>query len=316
MKKNKAKTVATLALAGALLTTPFAAQAANFKDVGVGHWAYSYISKLSDLRIIKGYDDGTFKPLRNVSYLEILELLKGIQNPTSTEMTSAIATYGYIADTYKVPNWAKPAVCIALQNNVITEGNLKAAYNLNYINNVRNANQFPSRELALVYYAKALRIEPKKDTSNIKVTDVDSIGKTSKELIGDVDVKGILAAMIDAGIFNAFGTGVEFKGTTPLQRDQMAKITDTSYEYKSVKSFEGEVLAIVKNNDVPALSIKDKDGKTQAFVLSKDTVITINGKSAKAEDLSAGSKVKVKAFLKAAASLPIKRYPLKWSAPS
>ena len=296
MKKNKAKTVATLALAGALLTTPFAAQAANFKDVGVGHWAYSYISKLSDLRIIKGYDDGTFKPLRNVSYLEILELLKGIQNPTSTEMTSAIATYGYIADTYKVPNWAKPAVCIALQNNVITEGNLKAAYNLNYINNVRNANQFPSRELALVYYAKALRIEPKKDTSNIKVTDVDSIGKTSKELIGDVDVKGILAAMIDAGIFNAFGTGVEFKGTTPLQRDQMAKITDTSYEYKSVKSFEGEVLAIVKNNDVPALSIKDKDGKTQAFVLSKDTVITINGKSAKAEDLSAGSKVKVKAF--------------------
>ena len=69
MKKNKAKAVATLALAGALLTTPFAAQAANFKDVGANHWAYSYISKLSDLRIIKGYDDGTFKPLRNVSYL-------------------------------------------------------------------------------------------------------------------------------------------------------------------------------------------------------------------------------------------------------
>lgn len=296
MKKNKAKAVATLALAGALLTTPFAAQAANFKDVGVGHWAYSYISKLSDLRIIKGYDDGTFKPLRNVSYLEILELLKGVQNPSSTEMTSAIATYGYIADAYKVPNWAKPAVCIALQNNVITEGNLKAAYNMNYINNVRNADQFPSRELALVYYAKALRIEPKKDTSNIKVTDIDSIGKTSKELIGDVDVKGLLASMIDAGIFNAFGTGAEFKGNLPLQRDQMAKITDMSYEYKSVKSFEGEVVAIVKNNDVPALSIKDKDGKTQAFVLSKDTVITINGKSAKAEDLSAGSKVKVKAF--------------------
>lgn len=296
MKKNKAKAVATLALAGALLTTPFAAQAANFKDVGVGHWAYSYISKLSDLRIIKGYDDGTYKPLRNVSYLEILELLKGVQNPTSTEMTSAIATYGYIADAYKVPNWAKPAVCIALQNNVITEGNLKAAYKLNYINNVKEANQFPSRELALVYYAKALGIVPKKDTSNIKVTDVDSIGKTSKELIGDVDVKGLLASMIDAGIFSAFGTGVEFKGNLPLQRDQMAKITDMSYEYRSVKSFEGEVVAIVKNNDVPALSIKDKDGKTQAFVLSKDTVITINGKSAKAEDLSAGSKVKVKAF--------------------
>lgn len=296
MKKNKAKAVATLALAGALLTTPFAAQAANFKDVGANHWAYSYISKLSDLRIIKGYDDGTFKPLRNVSYLEILELLKGVQNPTSTEMTSAIATYGYIADAYKVPNWAKPAVCIALQNNVITEGNLKAAYKLNYINNVRNADQFPSRELALVYYAKALRIEPKKDTSNIKVTDVDSVGKTSKELIGNVDVKGLLASMIDAGIFSAFGTGVEFKGNLPLQRDQMAKITDMSYEYKSVKSFEGEVVAVVKYNGVPALSIKDKDGKTQAFALSKDTVITMNGKSANKDAITPGSTVKVQAF--------------------
>ena len=148
----------------------------------------------------------------------------------------------------------------------------------------------------MVYYAKALGIQPKKDTSNIKVTDIDSIGKTPKELIGDVNVKGILASMIDAGIFNAFGTGAEFKGNLPLQRDQMAKITDTSYEYKSFKSFEGEVLGTVEINDVPALSIKDTDGKNVSFVLSKDTVITINGKSAKAEDLTAGSKVKVKAF--------------------
>lgn len=160
--------MATLALAGALLTAPFAAEAASYKDVSANHWAYSHISKLSDLRIIKGYEDGTFRPARYVSYLEILELLKGIQNPSSTEMTQAISTYGYIANTYKVPAWAKSAVCIALQNKVITEGNLKAAYNMHYINNLKNDNQFPGRELAMVYYAKALGVQPKKTRPILK----------------------------------------------------------------------------------------------------------------------------------------------------
>lgn len=303
MKKNRAKTVATLALAGALLTAPFAAEAASYKDVSANHWAYSHISKLSDLRIIKGYEDGTFRPARYVSYLEILELLKGIQNPSSTEMTQAISTYGYIANTYKVPAWAKPAVCIALQNKVITEGNLKAAYNMHYINNLKNDNQFPGRELAMVYYAKALGVQPKKDTSNIKVTDVIAIGKTPKELIGDVDVKGLLASMIDVGIFHAFGSDGQFQPLSPLKREQMAKITDLSYDYRTVKSFEGEVHAIVKINDIPVLSIKNKDMST-SFVLSKDTAVTVNGKSAKIEDISEGSKVKVKAFPQTGGNAP------------
>lgn len=296
MKKNKAKTVATLALAGALLTSPLTAMAASFKDVNANHWAYSHISKLSDLRIIKGYDDGSYKPSRAVTYLEILELLKGVQNPSSTELTQAISTYGYIANSYKVPAWAKPAVCIALQNNVITETNLKAAYKLNYINDVRNPNQYPNREVAMVYYAKALGIQPKTDISNIKVTDINSIGNTSKELIGDVNVKGLLASMIDAGIFNEFGVGKEFKPNVPLQRDQMAKITDLSYDYRSTQSFEGDVVDNTVINNVATFSIKDKAGKTTGFVLNSNTAVTLNGKVGKLDDITVGSTVKVKAF--------------------
>ncbi len=304
MKKNKAKTVATLALAGALLTSPLTAMAASFKDVGADHWAYSHISKLSDLRIIKGYDDGSYKPSRAVTYLEILELLKGVQNPSSTELTQAISTYGYIANSYKVPAWAKPAVCIALQNNVITETNLKAAYKLNYINDVRNPNQYPNREVAMVYYAKALGIQPKTDISNIKVTDINSIGNTSKELIGDVNVKGLLASMIDAGIFNEFGVGKEFKPNVPLQRDQMAKITDLSYDYRSTQSFEGDVVDNTVINNVATFSIKDKAGKTTGFVLNSNTAVTLNGKVGKLDDITVGSTVKVKAFAKGGGIAP------------
>lgn len=300
MKKNNRKTVAALALAGALLTTPFAAQAATYKDVSANHWAYSHISKLSDLRIIHGYEDGTYRPTRSVSYLEVLTLLRCIQNPTPTEITQAISNNGHISDAYNVPKWAKASVCVALQNNVISEANLKEAYNRNYINNVKNANQFPSRELVLVYYAKALGIQPIKDTSNIKVSDIGLIGNTPKALTGDVDIKGLYAAMIEAGIFHSFGSDGKFNPASPLQRDQMATITNLSYDYvaqhKATQSFEGNVEVNVVVNNIPTFTIKDKDGKKISFSLAKDTAVTLNGKRATTDAITPGSTVKVQAF--------------------
>ena len=306
MKKNKAKTVATLALAGALLTSPLTAMAASFKDVNANHWAYSHISKLSDLRIISGYDDGTFKPARSVSYLEVLTLLKGIQNPTSAELTQAIATQGHISDAYKVPKWAKPAVCIALQNNVISETNLKAAYKHGYITDTPKAGQFPGRELIMVYYAKALGIQPIQDKTKIKVKDNALIGKTSKDLTGDVDIKGYYAAMIEAGIFHETGDDGFFNPNAPLKREQMATITDFSYDYRSSQSFEGDVVDNTVINNVATFSIKDKAGKTIGFVLNSNTAVTLNGKVGKLSDITVGSTVKVKAFAQGGGVAPYK----------
>lgn len=306
MKKDKAKTVATLALAGALLTSPLTAMAASFKDVNANHWAYSHISKLSDLRIISGYDDGTFKPARSVSYLEVLTLLKGIQNPTSAELTQAIATQGHISDAYKVPKWAKPAVCIALQNNVISETNLKAAYKHGYITDTPKAGQFPGRELIMVYYAKALGIQPIQDKTKIKVKDNALIGKTSKDLTGDVDIKGYYAAMIEAGIFHETGDDGFFNPNAPLKREQMATITDFSYDYRSSQSFEGDVVDNTVINNVATFSIKDKAGKTIGFVLNSNTAVTLNGKVGKLSDITVGSTVKVKAFAQGGGVAPYK----------
>lgn len=306
MKKNTTKTLATLALAGALLTSPLTAMAASFKDVNANHWAYSHISKLSDLRIISGYDDGTFKPARSVSYLEVLTLLKGIQNPTSAELTQAIATQGHISDAYKVPKWAKPAVCIALQNNVISETNLKAAYKHGYITDTPKAGQFPGRELIMVYYAKALGIQPIQDKTKIKVKDNALIGKTSKDLTGDVDIKGYYAAMIEAGIFHETGDDGFFNPNAPLKREQMATITDFSYDYRAAQSFEGEVIDNTVINNVATFSIKDKAGKTIGFVVNSNAAVTLNGKAGKLSDITAGSTVKVKAFALSGGIAPYK----------
>ncbi|MDD7363105.1 MAG: S-layer homology domain-containing protein [Peptoniphilus sp.] len=300
MKKNNLKMATALALAGVLAVAPMTAEAATYKDVGPNHWAYSYISNLSDLNIVRGYTDGSFKPQRSVTYLEILQLLKGIQNPTAQEVTAAIVNNGHIADMYKVPSWARSAVCVALENGVIDETNLKAAYNRGYITGTVEEEQYPTRETILIYYAKALGVTPKADTSNIKVNDIDLIGKTPKDLIGDVDVKGIYAAMIDTKIFHEMGSDGNFNPQKPLKREQMAKITDLSYDYKNnvkqTEEYEGEIYLSETVNGVPTVAIKDKDGKPIAFVLSGDTKITINGKAAEQKDLTEGSKVKVTAY--------------------
>ncbi len=300
MKNNKIKAVAVLALAGTMLTQPIATMAASYSDVRTGSWAEPHITKLTNLKVISGYNDGTFKPKRSVSYLEIMQLLKGIQNPSAQDITGAISRYGHVSDTYKVPGWARSAICVALDNGVITEENLKAAYNKGFITSQPKENQFPSRELVMVYYAKALGIEAKKNTSNISVKDINAIGKTPKALIGDVDVKGLYAGIIDAGVFHTTGDDGYFNPQQPLHRDQMATITNLSYDYrnaaKQTTDYEGEVYFNEEVNGTPSFAIKGKDDKATAFVLGSDTKITLNGKPGTAKDITIGSKVKVSAY--------------------
>ena len=49
--------------------------AKSFNDVPDNHWANTYIDKLSNLGIINGYEDGTFRPNGNVTQAEFLKLI-------------------------------------------------------------------------------------------------------------------------------------------------------------------------------------------------------------------------------------------------
>ena len=49
--------------------------AKEFSDVPTSHWAYEFISKLSDEGVISGYGDGTYAPSKNVTRAEFLKLI-------------------------------------------------------------------------------------------------------------------------------------------------------------------------------------------------------------------------------------------------
>lgn len=44
----------------------------SYKDVPITHWAYNAINNLSSLGVVKGYEDGTFKPNNNITRVEFV----------------------------------------------------------------------------------------------------------------------------------------------------------------------------------------------------------------------------------------------------
>lgn len=48
------------------------ASAKTFKDVPKSHWAYNYINEMSNKGYIQGYPNGTFRPGKDISFLEAM----------------------------------------------------------------------------------------------------------------------------------------------------------------------------------------------------------------------------------------------------
>lgn len=78
----------------------------NFSDVSNDHYAYKEISSLFSKGVIKGYDDGTFKPEKTVNRAELLKLLiVGLQ---PTEDKSEKQCFPDVSD-----EWFSSFVCAA-----------------------------------------------------------------------------------------------------------------------------------------------------------------------------------------------------------
>ncbi|MCD7948202.1 MAG: S-layer homology domain-containing protein [Oscillospiraceae bacterium] len=85
MLKKLTATVLALALVVAMLP---AASAATYSDVH-GHWAEDAIFRLSELGILTGYEDGTFRPDQTVSHAELATILNRLLGFPAVEGTVA-----------------------------------------------------------------------------------------------------------------------------------------------------------------------------------------------------------------------------------
>jgi hypothetical protein len=103
-----------------LLLAPTAS--ANFSDVPREHPDYTAIMHLSESGVVKGYEDGTFQPVKPVNRVEALKTIL---------MTAGLQATGQVASTgfpdVKVDDWFAPFVVIAQQKQIVS-GNANGTF--------------------------------------------------------------------------------------------------------------------------------------------------------------------------------------------
>lgn len=282
MKNKFMKKTLAVALAASVLAPANFIHAAQYKDVTANHWAYKFIEEMSNQNVIKGYVDGTYKPEKEVQFLEVLNLIKGVMDLDAGEMSAARTQYGAAVKDLQVPEWAEDAVLAALQKNVLSLDKLKEAKKAGMVS--YNPTRIPDRSSVAVYYARALGLEKKKDFSKLKHSDLGTI---------DTEVKEYLAALVDAGIFEATGADGKFDGQRGIRRDEMAKITNLSYDYnKKAKTYKGTVYFVSSAVGVNEFLV-DNGKEKKAFNTNSSTEFSLNGKKAEVKDLTTGLEVTV-----------------------
>lgn len=233
----------SVALAAILMLSPLNSFAKDFKDVskvGKVSWAYEYIYKLSEENIFSGFPDGTFKPNKAVSFLETLQILKSINNPSNEDIRNYREKYKNILNEYKIVDWARDCVSYCLDKGVITELSLKSAYKKGLL----NGKKYPSRNTVALLFARSLSVSSVKKKNNLTYKDKDKIPSNVKE---------ILPALIETGIFSKDGSDGYFNGSKFIRRSEMAVITYKSREYLKKNNIKP-----LENND------KAKDNKVKA----------------------------------------------------
>ncbi|QSZ27580.1 S-layer homology domain-containing protein [Aceticella autotrophica] len=85
----------------------------KFKDIN-GHWAEETITKLADMGIVSGYEDGTFKPDNKITRAEATAILvRALKLSHGTEKDLKFA------DNVAIPIWAKGVVAAAAKEGLV-----------------------------------------------------------------------------------------------------------------------------------------------------------------------------------------------------
>lgn len=256
------KKIIIINLALLLLFAPTSLFAKTFTDVsknGNSAWAYKYVDDLSNKNILKGYDDGSFKPNNPVSFLEIMQILKTVLNPNEDEMKLAREANLEFVNSMGIIDWAKDALCYNLYHGTVSKKTIEAARERGFLEN----KVYPNRNTIAVYFARAFRIEKNNDFSNLKFRDIDKINSETLEYLPN---------LVKSNIFTSSGSDGKFNGNFAIRRSEIAVITSKGLTYVGANKdkinnqsnyIDGEDLLTKNNDNIPEKVINNEVNKTE-----------------------------------------------------
>lgn len=278
-KKNtiKARVLSAVTCTALLLSaTALPVSAAGFSDVdsdATVSWAKASIDKMTDAGYIKGYEDGTFRPQKSISKIECLILMSrmlGYEDKKFADVASA-AKNAYKTTAAKYNSTYSGELSYLLYTGVLKEDDL-----VDYASSA-NANVQLLRYQAAMLMAKLLGSDSEAKAYSVSTpsyADDASIPSAAKNYVEYVSANSIMNGMDKTADGKA-----QFSPMTTLTRAQMATLLarmmdklNTSYTSGTVESASSSSITV--------------DGAK--IGISKDTVVFIDGKSAKASSISEG----------------------------
>ena len=228
MNKNLITTTTLSLLLGTTLLTPQMASAKSFTDVKQSDWHYSVVNELSDKGIISGYEDGTFKPQKSVTYSEFLTLLN---NSIGTKQ----------APDYKNPTqWYQPTFDYLKSKGVITT--------------IANPNQAISRNEMAKYLSLGLQKLKNQTPTTTAPTTIKDFASIPAEY------KDYVANTVNAGLIKG-DEHQNFNGAKSLTRAETAVIIKgLGGEVKPTPN-KPEPKPVAQTKGYPQMEGKDKYGK-------------------------------------------------------
>lgn len=195
----------------------FSASVNPFADVLTNYWAKEAIYKLANAKIISGYDDGTFKPLSNISREEFITM---IVKALALELSAKSSIFTDVGDD----SWAKKAIMTAKENGLIN-GSGEGKFNPD--------SKIIRQDVAVIIYS-VLKKSHQEEATEIKMnfTDASKISQYAKEALGKV---------IDYKIFKGYKDG-SIKPLNNITRAEAATIIKNLVELINGEELENPTI--------------------------------------------------------------------------
>lgn len=187
-------------------TTDEVENTSKFSDVSESDWFYTYVTKLADLGMVAGFNDGTFRPYNTITMSEAITIVARSIGIDIENIEDNYKGTGDAVDTKLGTAWCRNQLIWAYDNGIITLDEL-----LNYSKPI-------SRFQVAKIFAVALDIRPDSETTCF-LTDTDDYYVT---------------AMYDAGLVAGVKiseANYHYNGNNTITRAEFSTITTRVVEY-------------------------------------------------------------------------------------
>ena len=277
MKKLVSAIIASAVSVSALVPV-FAAD--TFKDVNSKSysWAYSYVEDMAERGLIKGYEDGTFRPGNSVSRMDAFALfsrLIGSNSEINADLLEkAKEKYADVLKKYNL-SYAEGDIAFMMSRGLLSESELDT-----YFAGTKKTEAMPRHEAAILITKAMLGEQDAKNEVLVDMdyTDVSTIPKASKQYVYYVTQKAIMQGMGEN----------EFSPNTDVLRGQIAVMLSKTAEATKY-TFEGVTISEIDATS-QNIDIKDADGKDYKIGYDDSARFFKGGEAIAASQLKSGQK--------------------------